>query len=202
VELEGEPRMKTQDCRLVGGPLPQTCCAEADRPGQMEPPKSRAGKPPRKKTGALKGALGLVPVNTAGKKAALGAKKRKAMAKPGKAGTQHKAARLAAAMSDQRTYARAIKPAEPTALEALVRPGLRGTPSCHFIRLRKEPTVCRWRQRRWTRRCCRPSRLCGLATVTPASCSTRHTRRSLYDSTFSRTVWRLYGGAKGLVMWY
>ena len=26
--------------------------------------------------------------------------------------------------------------------------------------------------------------------------------RSLYDSTFSRTVWRLYGGAKGLVMWY
>ena len=24
----------------------------------------------------------------------------------------------------------------------------------------------------------------------------------LYDSTFSRTVWRLYGGAKGLVMWY
>ena len=25
---------------------------------------------------------------------------------------------------------------------------------------------------------------------------------SLYDSTFSRTVWRLYGGAKGLVMWY
>jgi hypothetical protein len=25
---------------------------------------------------------------------------------------------------------------------------------------------------------------------------------SLYDSTFSRTVWRLYGGAEGLVMWY
>ena len=25
---------------------------------------------------------------------------------------------------------------------------------------------------------------------------------SLYMSTFSRTVWRLYGGAKGLVMWY
>jgi hypothetical protein len=25
---------------------------------------------------------------------------------------------------------------------------------------------------------------------------------SLYDSTFSRTVWRLYGGAKGLVVWY
>ena len=25
---------------------------------------------------------------------------------------------------------------------------------------------------------------------------------SLYDSTFSRTVWRLYGGAKGLAMWY
>jgi hypothetical protein len=25
---------------------------------------------------------------------------------------------------------------------------------------------------------------------------------SLYDSTFSRTVWRLYGGSKGLVMWY
>jgi hypothetical protein len=24
----------------------------------------------------------------------------------------------------------------------------------------------------------------------------------LYDSTFSRTVWRLYGGAKDLVMWY
>jgi hypothetical protein len=24
----------------------------------------------------------------------------------------------------------------------------------------------------------------------------------MYDSTFSRTVWRLYGGAKGLVMWY
>ena len=24
----------------------------------------------------------------------------------------------------------------------------------------------------------------------------------LYDSTFSRTVWRLYGGAKGLVVWY
>jgi hypothetical protein len=24
---------------------------------------------------------------------------------------------------------------------------------------------------------------------------------SLYGSTFSRTVWRLYGGAKGLVMW-
>jgi hypothetical protein len=24
----------------------------------------------------------------------------------------------------------------------------------------------------------------------------------LYDSTFSITVWRLYGGAKGLVMWY
>ena len=26
--------------------------------------------------------------------------------------------------------------------------------------------------------------------------------RSLHDSTFSRTVWRLYGGAKGLVVWY
>jgi hypothetical protein len=26
--------------------------------------------------------------------------------------------------------------------------------------------------------------------------------RLLYDSTFSRTVWRMYGGAKGLVMWY
>jgi endonuclease/exonuclease/phosphatase family metal-dependent hydrolase len=26
--------------------------------------------------------------------------------------------------------------------------------------------------------------------------------RPLYDSTFSRTVWRLYGGAKGLAMWY
>jgi hypothetical protein len=25
---------------------------------------------------------------------------------------------------------------------------------------------------------------------------------SLYDSTFSRTVWRRYGGAKGLVVWY
>jgi hypothetical protein len=25
---------------------------------------------------------------------------------------------------------------------------------------------------------------------------------ALYDSTFSRTVWRLYDGAKGLVMWY
>jgi hypothetical protein len=25
---------------------------------------------------------------------------------------------------------------------------------------------------------------------------------ALYDSTFSRTVWRLYNGAKGLVMWY
>jgi hypothetical protein len=25
---------------------------------------------------------------------------------------------------------------------------------------------------------------------------------SLYDSTFSRTVWRLHGGAKGLVVWY
>jgi hypothetical protein len=25
---------------------------------------------------------------------------------------------------------------------------------------------------------------------------------SLYDSTFSRKVWRLYGGAKGLVVWY
>ena len=25
---------------------------------------------------------------------------------------------------------------------------------------------------------------------------------SLYDSTFSITVWRLYGGPKGLVMWY
>jgi hypothetical protein len=25
---------------------------------------------------------------------------------------------------------------------------------------------------------------------------------SLYDPTFSRTIWRLYGGAKGLVMWY
>ena len=24
----------------------------------------------------------------------------------------------------------------------------------------------------------------------------------LYDSTFSTTVWRLYGGAKGLAMWY
>jgi hypothetical protein len=24
----------------------------------------------------------------------------------------------------------------------------------------------------------------------------------IYDSTFSRTVWRLYGGAKGLVVWY
>jgi hypothetical protein len=23
----------------------------------------------------------------------------------------------------------------------------------------------------------------------------------LYDPAFSRTVWRLYGGAKGLVMW-
>jgi hypothetical protein len=29
-----------------------------------------------------------------------------------------------------------------------------------------------------------------------------HERMSLHDSTFSRTVWRLYGGAKGLVMWY
>jgi hypothetical protein len=27
-------------------------------------------------------------------------------------------------------------------------------------------------------------------------------RRTLYDSTFSRTVWRLYAGAKGLVVWY
>jgi hypothetical protein len=26
--------------------------------------------------------------------------------------------------------------------------------------------------------------------------------RGLYDLTFSRTVWRLYGGAKGLVIWY
>jgi hypothetical protein len=26
--------------------------------------------------------------------------------------------------------------------------------------------------------------------------------RSLHDSTFSRTVWRLYGGSKGPVMWY
>ena len=26
-------------------------------------------------------------------------------------------------------------------------------------------------------------------------------RASLYDSTFSRTVWRMYDGAKGLVMW-
>jgi hypothetical protein len=25
---------------------------------------------------------------------------------------------------------------------------------------------------------------------------------SLYDSTFSRTVWRRYGGAKGHVVWY
>ena len=25
---------------------------------------------------------------------------------------------------------------------------------------------------------------------------------SLHESTFSRTVWRLYGGAKGLMMWY
>ena len=25
---------------------------------------------------------------------------------------------------------------------------------------------------------------------------------SLYDPTFSRTVWRMYGGAKGLVVWY
>ena len=25
---------------------------------------------------------------------------------------------------------------------------------------------------------------------------------SLHESTFSRTVWRLYGGAKGLVVWY
>ena len=25
---------------------------------------------------------------------------------------------------------------------------------------------------------------------------------SLHYSTFSRTVWRLYGGAQGLVMWY
>jgi hypothetical protein len=25
---------------------------------------------------------------------------------------------------------------------------------------------------------------------------------SLYGSTFSRTVWRLYGGAKGRVVWY
>jgi hypothetical protein len=24
----------------------------------------------------------------------------------------------------------------------------------------------------------------------------------LYDATFSRTVWRLYDGAKGLVVWY
>jgi hypothetical protein len=24
----------------------------------------------------------------------------------------------------------------------------------------------------------------------------------IYDSTFSRNVWRLYGGAKGIVMWY
>ena len=27
-------------------------------------------------------------------------------------------------------------------------------------------------------------------------------KRHIYDSTFSRTVWWLYGGAKGLVMWY
>ena len=27
-------------------------------------------------------------------------------------------------------------------------------------------------------------------------------RMPLYNPTFSRTVWRLYGGAKGLVMWY
>jgi hypothetical protein len=25
---------------------------------------------------------------------------------------------------------------------------------------------------------------------------------AMYASTFSRTVWRLYGGAKGLAMWY
>ena len=29
-----------------------------------------------------------------------------------------------------------------------------------------------------------------------------HHIRVLHDSTFSRTVWRLYGGAKGLMMWY
>jgi hypothetical protein len=27
-------------------------------------------------------------------------------------------------------------------------------------------------------------------------------REGLYDPTFSRTVWRMYGGAKGLVVWY
>jgi hypothetical protein len=26
--------------------------------------------------------------------------------------------------------------------------------------------------------------------------------RPLHDSAFSRTVWRLYGGAKGLGIWY
>ena len=35
------------------------------------------------------------------------------------------------------------------------------------------------------------------ACVTPADVQV-----PLYDSTFSRTVWRLYGGSKGLVMWY
>jgi hypothetical protein len=34
-----------------------------------------------------------------------------------------------------------------------------------------------------------------------AGCLLRE-RMSLYDSTFSRTLWKLYGGAKGLVMWY
>jgi hypothetical protein len=36
----------------------------------------------------------------------------------------------------------------------------------------------------------------------PVMASDGRFRAQVYGSTFSRTVWRLYGGAKGLVMWY
>jgi hypothetical protein len=48
-----------------------------------------------------------------------------------------------------------------------------------------------------------PGQEWGVAKVTkrlPNGCAFRTIRTPLYDSTFSRTVWRLYGGAKGLVV--
>ena len=50
----------------------------------------------------------------------------------------------------------------------------------------------------------------GVVDVGPLACAAEHPFNnagpdnmvSLYGSTFSRAVWRLYGGAKGIVMWY
>jgi hypothetical protein len=47
-------------------------------------------------------------------------------------------------------------------------------------------------------RCCPPL---WPALGCPSAISNR-SKSELHDPTFSRTVWRMYGGAKGLVMWY